>query len=254
MICPSRSCRKKYLIRAGTTDCAHLSGNDPKKLNASSWTGIAFRRIDAGRNSYLLTYPPLHFVVCRLGSWHASVFGPLPSQSSSGFWVYRLSPVLPSQLWSASISLSIYRLLIYNIFPRGITFSSPLHMSEPSQPLLSKEFRHRVHVCLTWSCLVFPLAHRSMRISVLCNFLSSFFPTAQHPSPYTMAGFIAVLYNLSFNFVGMFLSRITPVVSLHFDQAIFTLLCTSFSAPPLASNNEPRYLNVFTVFTPFSWM
>ena len=28
----------------------------------------------------LLTYPPLHVVVCRLGSWHASVFGPLPSQ------------------------------------------------------------------------------------------------------------------------------------------------------------------------------
>ena len=32
-----------------------------------------------------------------------------------------------------------------------------------------------------------------------------------------------------------------------FDQAIFTLLLTSFSAPPLASNNEPRYVNVFTV-------
>ena len=32
---------------------------------------------------------------------------------------------------------------------------------------------------LTWSSLVFPLAHRSMRISVVCNFLSSFFLTAQ---------------------------------------------------------------------------
>ena len=28
---------------------------------------------------------------------------------------------------------------------------------------------------LTWSSLVFPLAHRGMRISVVCNFLSSFF-------------------------------------------------------------------------------
>ena len=92
--------------------------------------------------------------------------------------------------------------------------------------------------------LVFPLAHRSMRISVVCNFLSSFFLTAQHSAPYTMAGFIAVLYTLSFNFVGMFLLHITPVVSLHFDQAIFTLLFTSFSAPPLASNIEPRYLNI----------
>ena len=50
----------------------------------------------------------------------------------------------------------------------------------------------------TWSSLVFPLAHRSMRISVVCNFLSSFFLTAQHSAPYTMAGFIAVLHTLSF--------------------------------------------------------
>ena len=42
------------------------------------------------------------------------------------------------------------------------------------------------------------------------------------------------------------------IVSLHFDQAIFTLLFTYFSAPPLASNIEPRYLNVFTVFTSIS--
>ena len=76
---------------------------------------------------------------------------------------------------------------------------------------------------LTWSSLVFPLAHRSMRISVVCNFLSSFFLTAQHSAPYTMAGFIAVLYTLSFNFVGMFLSHITPVVSLHFARQ--SLLC-----------------------------
>ena len=89
---------------------------------------------------------------------------------------------------------------------------------------------------LTWSSLVFRLAHRSMCISVVCNFLCSFFLTAQHSAPYTMAGFIAVLYNLSFNFVGMFLSHFTPLVSLHFDQAIFTLLFISFSAPPLASN------------------
>ena len=31
---------------------------------------------------------------------------------------------------------------------------------------------------LTWSSVVFPLAHRSMRISVVCNFLCSFFLTA----------------------------------------------------------------------------
>ena len=58
---------------------------------------------------------------------------------------------------------------------------------------------------LTWSSLFFPHAHRSMRISIVCNFLSSFFLTAQHSAPYTMTGFIADLYTLSFNFVGMFL-------------------------------------------------
>ena len=41
-------------------------------------------------------------------------------------------------------------------------------------------------------------------ISVVCNFLSSFI-TAQHFAPYTMAGFIAILYTLSFNFVGIFM-------------------------------------------------
>ena len=75
---------------------------------------------------------------------------------------------------------------------------------------------------LTWSSLVFPLAHRSMRISVVCIFLSSFFLTAKHSAPYTTAGFIAVLYTLSFNYVGMFLSHITPVVSTLTRQS---LLC-----------------------------
>ena len=47
-----------------------------------------------------------------------------------------------------------------------------------------------------------------MRISVVCNFLSSFFLTAQHSAPYTMAGFKIDLYTLSLDFVCMFLSHI----------------------------------------------
>ena len=47
---PSRSCRKNYLIRAGTTDYAQLSGKDPWELTAASWTRIAFRRTDASSN------------------------------------------------------------------------------------------------------------------------------------------------------------------------------------------------------------
>ena len=73
------------------------------------------------------------------------------------------------------------------------------------------------------------------------HFICAQFPllllSTEHSASYTMAGFIALLYILSFNCVGMFLSHTTPVVSLHFDQAIFTLLLTSFSALPLASNN-----------------
>ena len=137
--------------------------------------------------------------------------------------------VSPSQFWSASISLSSYCHLQY--LSRGLICISHLHMSKPSQPSISEELCHRVHVCLfpedtflTCSSLVFSLADRNMRISAVCNFLSSFFLTAQHSAPYVIAGFIAVLYTLSFNCVCMFLSYITPVVSIHFDHAIFTLL------------------------------
>ena len=90
-----------------------------------------------------------------------------------------------------------------------------------------------------------------MRIPVVCNFLYSLFLTTQHSAPYTIAGFISVLYTFYFNFVGIFMSNVNPVVSLHFDQAIFTLLFTPLSAPPLSSNNEPKYLDMFTVCTSF---
>ena len=72
-----------------------------------------------------------------------------------------------------------------------------------------------------------------MRISDVWNFLSSFL-TAHILQWYAMAGFIAVLYTLSKYCVGMFLSHVTPVVSLHFDQDHFIVLLASFSAPPLA--------------------
>ena len=109
--------------------------------------------------------------------------------SSSGHILFH--QVSLSQLWSASISLSIYHHLQY--ISRGIIFISPLHVSKPSQPLLSEEFRHPpdVYISQMIYSLIFPLAHRNMRISV-CNFLFSFFLTAQHSAPYTMADFIAV--------------------------------------------------------------
>ncbi len=59
-----------------------------RHLNSSD--GILF----CSSPSPLLPYPPLHLVVCQFGSWHANLFRLLPSQSSSGFWPYPLSPGL----------------------------------------------------------------------------------------------------------------------------------------------------------------
>ena len=121
--------------------------------------------------------------------------------------------VSPYQLWSASISLSVYRHLQY--LSRGIIFISPLYMSEPSQPLLSEEFRHRVYVsrCLHFShdlvssfllppqhahfsCVQFPLLllsncptfctiHHGRFYSRLVHFVFQLYwyvPVAHHPS------------------------------------------------------------------------
>ncbi len=66
----------------------------------------------------LLTYPPLYFVVCRLWSWHDNVFGLLPSQSSSGFWPYRLSPGL-------AISALVCLDFAFHLLPSVISFSWP---------------------------------------------------------------------------------------------------------------------------------
>ena len=140
----------------------------------------------------------------------SSVLCHLSSHLVSGHIVFH--QVSPSQLWSASISLSFYLHLQY--LSRVVIFISPLYMWPNHLNLFSLRNSAIGYVCasfqmstfLTWSSLVFPLAHRSMRISVVCNFLS-FVLTAQHSAPYTMAGFIAVLYTLSFNFVGMFLSH-----------------------------------------------
>ena len=65
-----------------------------------------------------LAYPPLHFVVCRLESWHASVFCLPPSRSSSGFWPYPLSPGL-------AISALVCLYFAFHLLPSVISFSWP---------------------------------------------------------------------------------------------------------------------------------
>ena len=87
----------------------------------------------------------------------------------------------------------------------------------------------------------------------MCTSISTFFLTAQHSAPYAMARFYSRLVHFAFNFVGMFLSHITRVVPstltrqyLHCCLQLFSLLRWH--------NNEPRYLNVYPVFTSLSWM
>ena len=98
--------------------------------------------------------------------------------------------VSPSQIWSASISLSVYLHLQY--LSRGVIFIS----RNSTIGYMCASFQ--MSTFLTRSSLVFPLAHRNMRISVVCNSLSYFFLTTHHSAPYTMAGFVAVLYTFVF--------------------------------------------------------
>ena len=53
--------------------------------------------------------------------------------------------------------------------------------------------------------------------------LSFLFKSYQHAHLFQLCNFLSFCppFCLSFNFVGMFLPHITPVVSLHFDQVIF---------------------------------
>ena len=96
-----------------------------------------YKELDKEFSQWLLTYPPLHFVVCRLGSWHTNVFCLLPSQSSSGFWPYPLSPGLAIsalvcldfafRLPSSAISFSWHHLYLASAHVRTISISPLFH-------------------------------------------------------------------------------------------------------------------------------
>ena len=128
----------------------------------------------------------------------SSVLCHLSSHLVSGHIVFH--QVSPSQLWSASISLSFCNIfLVASSLSLLCTWPNHLNLfSLRNSVIVYRCASFQMSTFLTRPSLVFPLAHRSMRISVVCNFLSSFFLTAQYSAPYTMAGFIAVLYTLSF--------------------------------------------------------
>ena len=94
-----------------------------------------------------------------------------------------------------------------------------------------------------------PCIHRNILISVLFISISSFFFIVQHSTPYVIVGFITVLYIyiLCLSLTGIFLSQMTPVISLHLFQASRTLFLQSVVEPPSASNIDPRYLKVVTL-------
>ena len=231
MICPSRNCRKKYLIRAGPTDCT-IVGKWSYKTERLIVNPNCFSKNRCGQQ-----FSPSHLSISTLLSVPARIttYQCLRSSAISGvIWFLAISSFtrschlsfgLPRFRFPSTVISSAISFLVASYLARLCTCPNHLNLFSLRNSAIGYMCASfQMSTFLTWSSLVFPLAHHILHISVVCNFLSSFFPTAQHPSPYTMGGFIAVLYTLSFNFVGgKFLSRITPVVSLHFDQAIFTL-------------------------------
>ena len=73
---------------------------------------------------------------------------------------------------------------------------------------------------------------RMMMISVVAVRLSSLTDIGHVSQPYINVDRITVWYIRIFNFVGTFLSQITPLSSLHLDHAFATLFSTSLLASP----------------------
>ena len=79
--------------------------------------------------------------------------------------------------------------------------------------------------------------------------ISSFFCIVHHSAPYVIVGFITVLSMLCLSLTSTFLPQITSVTSLHLFQASLTLFLQYVMDPPSASNIDPRYVKVATLFT-----
>ena len=91
-------------------------------------------------------------------------------------------------------------------------------------------------------------------ISVFSRICSSFFRTVQHSAPYRSTGLMTVIYSLIFNFLGMFLSLITPDMSLNLPHAALTLALTASSDPPSSLMVTSKYLNLFTCLRLVPWL
>ena len=171
-----RSTKKNYLWRRHDVNELHL----PDVVNVDMqvyWMQLWWIRVHLGRRCnvdqirdisrirrsiaktiathLLLSFPSLHFVVCRLESlsWHANVFCLPPSQSSSGFLTNPLSP---------GFAISAMVCLDFDLLPSVIAFSWPhlhpsfAHFQTTSTASIREEFCHQICVSTfhTWSRLV----------------------------------------------------------------------------------------------------
>ena len=99
------------------------------------------------------------------------------------------------------------------------------------------------------SITVIPTILLSILISVLATNSSVLLPISQHSAPYRRTGLIIVLYSLEFSFLGIFLSYITPVISLHLYHVAFILCLTAVITPPFLTITIPKYFNSSTCYS-----
>ena len=162
--------------------------------------------------------------------------------------------ILPPQLRSSSRALPLH--LHFDNCSDVLGFVSSFDVAKPLQPSPSHNRRYLFHFRFLQDCLISflrrsnrltPIAHRTILISVVAIRLSSLTDIGHVSQPYSSVGGITVWYIRIFNFVGTFLSQITPHSFLHFDHAFATLFSISLLAPPLLSIVDPRYLKDWTV-------
>ena len=109
---------------------------------------------------------------------------------------------------------------------------------------------------LILSCFVTPHIHRSILISATSNLFPCAFVNAHVSAPYISSGLTTVLYTFLLIFTFILLSHNTPDTIFQFFLPLCTRWVTSASSSPSSANVDPRYVNVFTLFTisPCNWI
>ena len=143
--------------------------------------------------------------------------------------------ILPPQLWSSSRALPLHlhfdNCSLFSVSSLLLTW--PNHSSILfliTIAICSTFTSSKIYSFLRCSNWPTPIAHRTIAISVVAVRLSYLTDIGQVSQPYSSVGRITVWYIRIFNFVGTFLSQITPLSSLHLDHVFATLLSTSLLA------------------------